>query len=163
MVFRFPPTVNREDISTVETKPKNLLFELETETERRGNPKKYKSRKLVNKAPLVGARFQADGLHLTPIQSSHEFKYCLSHLKTSSKQRSTNEEIVPIDAPEPVKVAAVTMRFAAVDEEEKRRIREGTFNHHREVISREKSIQLNYQPLPDEEVRKAVKLEPMET
>lgn len=125
--------------------------------------KTYNSRKLVSNAPLVAAQFKSDGLHLKPIHSSHEFKRSLNHLNSASKQKSVNEEVRPIDTPETSKVAAVTMRFAAADEEEKRRIREGTWNHHREVVGREKSIELRYQTLPDEEEGIKLKAELMET
>ena len=162
MAFRFPPNLKHEDISSIESKPKNKVFQFTVEEE--GNVKRYKSKKLVHNTSLVGAQFQADGLHLTPINSSHEFKYCLDHLNAASKQKILNDGVKQIDIPEPVKVSAVTMRFAAVDEEEKRRIREGTFNHHREVLGKEKPIQLAYLKLPDKEVGKAaIKTEVMET
>lgn len=163
MVYRFPPNLNRNDISVIEAKPSNMVFELATEEGpiHRGN--RYKSRKLVNNSSLVGAQFQSDGLHLVPIHSSHEFKHSLDHLNIASKQKSISENSNPVEPSETVKVAAVTMRFAAVDEEEKRRIREGTFNHYREVLGREKTIELNYQTLPDNEGDAGVKTEPMET
>lgn len=164
MVFRFPSNLDREKISSIESKPKNSIYGLTTQSDSLDNKNKtYSSRKLVSNAPLVAAQFQSDGLHLKQINSSHEFKRCLNHLNSTSKNRLSNEEVKSIDTPETSKVSAVTMRFAGADEEEKRRIREGTMGHHREVVGREKSIELHYKTLPNEEENIEAKTELMET
>ena len=135
-LFRLPPNLNSKSISVVKAKLDNKFVQLETKRRRTSGPTTYKSRLMLGNNNLAVSVVKEDSIFLTRVSDTYEFK---PKLQEKEKTYNLPAKTAPNDASssDDEKVTTVTMRFAATNEEDKKKARESLYSFQKEQVDKE--------------------------
>lgn len=147
-LFRIPESLPSRSMSCVKVKPENKVIDIESRPRKSNDSQVYKSRLMLGQNSLGVAVVNGNNVFITQVSDSYEFKPNLQRLdvKGGSKGKSVSKEDQTIDVEDDDNVTSVTMRFAASNEEDRKRARENSHVHLLERIQKEQTIDLDYIP-----------------